>query len=232
MSGLMSTTGEDGRPPVRVSFALADIFTAYNAISNILAMYIKRQATGEGGYIKVNLLDSMIFAMSYVPLMYLATGRIPRRYGSGHPSTVPYQAFKCRDGKYLVIAVGNERCWEGLCKALNRLDLLDDDRFKSNPDRVKHREALIPIFESEFLKRDREDWMRILERFNVPYGPVYSLDEVFKDPYVEETKLVQNIEHDKIGELKILSYPAYINGSRPEPSAPPPTLGKMHMKYL
>ena len=226
MSGLMSTTGEEGRPPIRVSFALADIFTAYNAVANILAMYINRLKTGEGGYIEVDLLDTLIYAMSYVPMIYLATGRIPKRYGSGHPSIVPYQAFECRDGKYLIVAVGNERHWEGLCRALGREDFINDERFKTNPDRVRNRDILIPILENIFRERDREEWIKILNRFNVPNGPVYSLDEVFKDPYIDESKIVDIYRHSKLGEVRYIAYPAYINNMRPKPKTPPPDLGR------
>jgi len=232
MSGLMSTTGEEGRPPIRVSFALADIFTALYAVNSILALLYHRKETGEGGYIEANLLDSMIFSMSYIPMIYLMTGKIPRRYGSGHPSIVPYQAFKCKDDKYLIIAVGNDRHWMRLCKAIDREDLVDDERFKTNPDRVKNRDKLIPILEKIFLERDREEWMKILDKAKVPYGPVYNLDEVFQDEYVKYSKIVMELIHDKIGAIKQLTYPVYINGYRLKPKNPPPTLGNETVNIL
>ncbi len=232
MSGLMATTGEEGRPPVRVSFALVDIFAGLFAVNSILAALYEREKTGKGKHIEVSLYDSIVFAMSYIPMIYLLSGQMPRRLGSGHPSIVPYQAFECADGKYIIVAAANDRFWQRLCDILGREDLKNDERFKTNPDRVRNRNILIPILEEIFRTRPRDEWTKLLEKAGVPYGPVYSLDEVFRDPYIVSSGIVGTIKHEKLGEIKQLLYPALFNGQRLPPKSPPPIMGRHAIEIL
>lgn len=226
MSGLMSTTGEEDRPPLRVAFALFDIIAGLIASIAILSALYEREKTGRGGQIEVSLFDSSIFAMSYIPMIYLLTGKAPKRMGSAHPSIVPYQAFQCRDRSYIVVAVTNEKFWERVCKALGIEELRDDPRFKTNPDRVRNREELIPLLEARFKEKTRSEWIEILERHGVPYGPVYALEEVFKDPHVLTSGIVGEVEHKALGRIKQLLFPALFNGIRPKPKLSPPKLGE------
>ena len=128
-SGLMMSTGHEGDPPVRVGFALTDIFAGLYCASTILACLLRGKRPSS---IEVNLFDSMIYSMSYLAYIYLFTGISPGRYGSGHPSIVPYQAFLCRDNKYIVVAAPNNKIFKRLCNALNLENLLDDPRFLDN----------------------------------------------------------------------------------------------------
>ncbi|MDM7275471.1 MAG: CoA transferase, partial [Thermoprotei archaeon] len=105
MSGLMTATGEEGRPPIRAAFALFDMIAGLIAANSILAALLERGRGGGGAYIEVSLYDSAVFAMSYIAMIYLLTGRKPGRWGHAHPSIVPYQAFQCSDGKWLALAV-------------------------------------------------------------------------------------------------------------------------------
>jgi formyl-CoA transferase len=165
-------------------------------------------------------------------MIYLLSGEVPKRYGSAHPSIVPYQAFKCRDGKYIIVAVGNDRQWIRLCKVLGREDLINDERFKTNQDRVRNRDKLIPIVEEVFLQKKRIEWMRTLEEADVPYGPVYDLSEVFEDEYVKYSRIVFELAHETLGSIKQLAYPASIDGDRPRPKSPPPKLGNEAVNIL
>jgi crotonobetainyl-CoA:carnitine CoA-transferase CaiB-like acyl-CoA transferase len=225
LSGLMTVTGEEKSPPIRVAFALFDIIAGLIAANSILAAIIERTKTKQGKFIEVSLYDSAIFAMSYIAEIYLLTGKIPRKMGSAHPSIVPYQAFKCKDGKYISIAVTNEKFWANLCEALDMRELLNDPRFKSNIDRVTNREILIPILERKFSERNREDWLKILEKWDVPCAPVYELDEVFQDIHVLSSGILTEINHSILGKIKLLSYPATFDHERPKIRIPPPTLG-------
>ena len=226
LSGLMLSTGRENDPPVRVAFALFDIYTGMIAAITILSSLIKRMRSGEGSYIEVSLYDTAIFSMTYIPMIYLVTGNKPKRYGHAHPSIVPYQAFLTRDNKWIAIAVTNDRFWNNLCKALEREDLCIDPRFRSNPDRVRNREELIKILEEEFRKKTREEWIKILEKHDVPAAPVYELDEVFKDPHVVSSKIVVEMPHTKLGSVKQIVFPAKINSERPSIKHPPPILGE------
>ena len=232
MSGLMATTGERNRPPVRVSFALVDIFAGLFAVASILSSLYRRMINGKGAHIEVSLYDSIIAAMSYVPMMYLMKGYKAPRMGSAHPSIVPYQAFRCRDGKYLIVAVGNDRHWKSLCNALNLENLINDPRFKTNPDRVKNRKILAPLLENIFIKKSRADWLKILEDAGVPTGPVYEIDEVFNDNYVRLSHLVDAINHPLLGPIKQILFPGKIDNVRIKPKRAPPTLGDSAKEIL
>ncbi len=228
MSGLMATTGEEGRPPVRVSFALFDVITGLLAATTILAALLSNRRPVR---IEIPMYDASIFAMCYVPMIYLLTGRKPPRMGSAHPSIVPYQAFHDKDGKWFIVAAANDRLWQAMCKALGLEHLANDPRFRTNPDRVRNRDILIPMLQQVFATDARENWLKKLEEAGVPSAPVYELDEVFKDPHVVSTGIVQKVKHSKLGEIPQLAPPIYIDGERLPPSTPPPTLGE-HTKEV
>lgn len=226
MSGLMLSNGREEDPPVRNVFALFDIYTGLIASIAILASLTHRSRYGEGVYIEVPLYDTAIFSMTYIPLIYLMTGRKPARLGHAHPSIVPYQAFQCADGKWIAVAVTNERFWNNLCKALDLSDLCSDPRFSGNPNRVANREILIETLEKRFREKSRDEWIKILDKYDVPHAPVYELDEVFKDPYVVSSDIVVSMNHSKLGAIKQLTLPIIVNGERVKPRSPPPILGE------
>lgn len=232
MSGLMASTGEEGRPPVRVAFALYDIIAGLIASVSIVAALYDRTLSGKGRYIEVSLYDSSIFAMSYIAMIYLMTGKMPKKMGSAHPSIVPYQTFECGDGKHLAVAVTNERFWENFCKALRLEELIADPRFKSNPDRVKNRQELIEMLSKKFKEKSRSEWIKLFEEYGVPYGPVYTLDEVFNDPHVVASGIVGEVKHPTLGMIKQLLYPALIDNVRPKPRKAPPRMGEDAISIL
>ncbi len=227
MSGLMATTGEPDRPPVRVSFALFDIITgALAALYAVSALYSRKKPV----YIEVPLFDAATFAMSYIPMIYLTTGKKPPRMGSAHPSIVPYQAFKAGDGKWFIVAAANDRFWRKLCEAIGRPELAEDPRFRTNPDRVKNRGELIPILEEVFATKSRDEWLKVMEQYGIPAAPVYELDELFQDPYTSE--VVKYVNHKILGKVPQLAEPVRINGYNPMASAPPPELGEHTVEIL
>ena len=229
LSGLMMATGEEGRPPIRVSFALFDVFTAMMAVINILtALYTNTRPC----YIELPMYDVSVFSMCYIPMIYLLTGRKPKRMGSAHPSIVPYQAFRDCNGKYFIVAAANDRLWQALCKALGLEHLANDPRFKTNKDRVKNRNLLIPLLEEVFKKKPREYWIKILEEAGVPTAPVYELDEVFNDVYIKNSGIIVELSHSKLGKVKQLAEPMLINDTRPCSNLPPPMLGEHTVEIL
>jgi formyl-CoA transferase len=227
MSGLMASTGEEGRPPVRVSFALFDVITGLMAVVYALSAL---RSSERPVYIEVPLYDTAVFSMVYVPLIYLLTGRKPKRMGSAHPSIVPYQAFRAGDGKWFIVAAANDRHWRNMCMAIGRPDLAEDPRFRTNPDRVKNRGELIPLLEKVFASKPREYWLKTLEEAGVPVAPVYEVDEVFADDYSSE--LVYEVAHPLLGNVKMLAEPGKMNGARPQTDNPPPLLGQHTIEIL
>ncbi len=229
MSGLMATTGEESRPPVRVSFALFDVITGLLASTYILAaLYSNRRPVK----IEIPMLDAAIFSMCYVPMIYLLTGRKPPRMGSAHPSIVPYQAFQGSDGKWFIVAAANDRLWQAMCRAMGLEHLAEDPRFRTNPDRVRNRVQLIPLLQQVFAQKPRDYWLKMLEKAGVPVAPVYELDEVFGDPYVAESGIVYKVQHPRLGSIPQLAEPGYIDGYRLYTTDPPPLLGQHTIEIL
>ncbi len=227
MSGLMATTGEEGRPPVRVSFALFDIITGLLALVYALSglLYDRRPY-----YVEVYLYDAAVFAMSYIPMIYLLTGIKPKRMGSAHPSIAPYQAFRAGDGKWFILAAANDRLWNRFCEVTGRRDLMEDNRFKSNPERVKNRESLAKMLEEMFSKMPRDYWISLLGQAGVPVAPIYDVDEVFSDEY--GGNLMYELEHPLLGRIKQLREPASIDSTSPISTSPPPLLGEHTVEVL
>ncbi|MCR8501259.1 MAG: CoA transferase [Crenarchaeota archaeon] len=226
-SGLMDLHTIDNNPPIRVAFALFDVIAGLIASNAILSALVSRSLTREGAHIEVSLFDSAIFGLSYIAESFLLTGKVPRYRYSEHPSIVPYQAFKCRDGKWIAVAVTHDKFWANFCKALGLEELIDDPRFRTNPDRVKNREILIKILEEKFMLRSRDEWVKILDSYDVPNAPVLSLDEVFKDAHVVSSGIVQEVYHKGLGrKVPLLALPLKIRGERPRIESAPPKLGQ------
>ena len=184
MSGIMSTTGEEGRPSVRVSIPVADIAAGHYASTAILASLARRLITGRGEYIDISLYDSIVSWLSYLATYYFATGKEPKRMGSAQPSIVPSQAFNCKDGE-LLIAVGNDSQWQALCRTLELERLLEQKRFSTNPNRVRNRTKLIPILSKRLRNRTASYWSRRLNQHGVPSAPVYKIADMVKDPQIK-----------------------------------------------
>lgn len=225
MSGLMSITGEPGRPPVKFGVPIADISTGIMAAVAILAALYHRERSGAGQYIDMSLLDAQILILSHQALSYIATGRDPERLGSAHPSIAPYQALETRDG-YIVVAVGNDRLWQSFAKAIGREDLLRDSRFATNPDRVRNRDQLIRELERTFREKTSREWIEILERAGIPVAPVYRVSEVLGDPHVIHRRMVVETEHKVYGKFRTLGTPFKMSITPGAITRPPPLLGE------
>ena len=181
MSGIMSTTGEKGRPPIRVSVPVADIAAGHYASTAILACLSRRLVTGRGDYVDIALYDSIVSLLTYLASYYFATGRQPPRMGSAHPSIVPYQAFNCKD-RELIVAVGNDAQWQALCHALGLKQLASMKKFRTNPQRVRNRKQLIPILSRRFKSQKASYWNRLFNKSAVPAAPILGIADVIKNP--------------------------------------------------
>jgi crotonobetainyl-CoA:carnitine CoA-transferase CaiB-like acyl-CoA transferase len=192
MSGIMSTTGEEGRPSIRVSIPVADIAAGHYASTAILACLSRRLVTGRGEYIDMSLYDSIVSWLSYLSTYYFATGKEPKRMGSAHPSIVPYQVFRCKD-RELVIAVGNDLQFQSLCRGLGLDKLSDDKRFSTNPQRVVNRQQLVRIISKRLKQQSSAYWNKLLNKGGVPSAPVYKIADVINDPQVKHRRLFKNM---------------------------------------
>jgi crotonobetainyl-CoA:carnitine CoA-transferase CaiB-like acyl-CoA transferase len=156
----------------------------------------------------------------------LATGREHERYGTGHPSFVPYQAFEAEDRKWFFLSCFTPKFWSNLCQAIGRPDLEKDPRFASNTDRVKNRQKLILLLEKIFRQKPMAEWIARIQEADVPCGPVNDLEMVMKDPQVVHNRMVASIDHPKMGMIRTMSHPIRFLGTPARLELPPPALGE------
>jgi len=223
--GVMGITGQPGGEPTKVGVAISDIVCGLFASNAILAALHRRGETGEGSRIEVPLFESTLGWLANRGQEYLVSGEDTGLIGNAHPSIVPYQTFDAAD-KPLVVAVGNNSQFAGLCKAVGRPELAEDERFATNPDRVANREALISELQKEFGQRPADEWVGEIRDAGIPCGPVNSLADVFADDHVLGSGILQEIVHASAGPLKMLASPLLLDAERLPIRRPPPTLGQ------
>jgi formyl-CoA transferase/CoA:oxalate CoA-transferase len=225
MGGLMNLTGEKNGAPVKIGVAIADICAGMFAAIGILAAITARERTSRGQMVDISLLDGQVSWLSHQAGYFLTTGKNPERLGSAHPSIAPYQAFRAKDS-YFVIAVGNDSLWAQFCKALGLNRLMDDNRFATNPQRVRNREELVKLLEAFFASKSSKEWLEIISAAGVPCGPIYGLSEVFTDPQVLHRQMLEEVEHPKLGRTRVVGVPIKLSLTPASVRTHPPMLGE------
>ncbi len=226
MSGLMGITGEKGGGPMRIGVAIEDINAGLHAVISILAALRVRDNLGVGQYIDLSMMDAGVSWMTYVAGNYFATGNVPPRMGTAHPSIVPYQAFKTGDDKYILIAGGNDRLFGILCKTLGLENLIEDPLYSTNEARVENKTTLIPIIQDALMKKPRDTWLDSLRDSGFPCAPVYTIDEVFSDPQVHHRDMVVEMMHPTAGAIKQIGTPFRLSVSKTGLDQYPPELSE------
>ncbi|KDA00869.1 MAG: hypothetical protein VR74_04015 [Hyphomonas sp. BRH_c22] len=218
MGGLMSMTGEPQREPQKAGIAAADLFTGVYSAVAVLAALNHRRETDVGAHIDMALLDTQVSVMGNQALNWMTSGVVPRRVGNGHANLAPYQAFPTRDGD-LIIAVGNDGQFAALCRVLN-IALDRDERFSTNPERIRNRVELIKAIEEITIQWNRDELFEQLENAGISAGPINELDQVFANPQV----IARGMAIERAGRPGVAS-PIVIDGvrmvsDRPAPGVP------------
>lgn len=224
MGGLMSVTGEPDGTPVKAGYSLADIGAGMWATIGILSALWERERSGQGQWIDVSLLDTMVSWQTYLAGNYFATNNDPKPLGGAHPNIVPYQVFEASDGHF-ILAVGNDSLWNSLVDVLD-VEALRDRKFKTNPDRVQNRDELISILEEIFKRKTRDEWVDMLESAKIPCGPVNKLSDILNDAHIKEREMVVEMEHPSLGILKMLGVPVKLSRTPGRIKTVPPAQGE------
>jgi crotonobetainyl-CoA:carnitine CoA-transferase CaiB-like acyl-CoA transferase len=230
-SGLMSLTGEPDGMPLRVGFSLVDLFTGMMAYGSVVTALYHREKTGQGQRIEAALLDGQVATMSYHATAYFATGVVPHRMGSGHPSLVPYQSFPASDG-FFILGVANEGLWRRFCQAIERPDLMEDPQFKTNDDRVAHRAECVDALSEIFRTRTVAEWVEVISAAGVPCGPINRVSDVVNDPQVLARNMIVNMPHPNVPNLRVPNSPLKLAETPPGIRLPPPLLGQHNEEVL
>ncbi|MFZ1365807.1 MAG: CaiB/BaiF CoA-transferase family protein [Brachymonas denitrificans] len=228
MGGLMSITGvpddEAGAGPQKVGVALTDILTGLYATIGILAALQERNRSGLGQHIDTALLDVQVATLANQASNYLVGGMVPRRMGNAHPSIVPYQTFPTADSD-MILAVGNDGQFARFCTVAGRPEWAQDERFATNPQRVRHRAELIPLLRQTTVMRTTAEWVSALEQADVPCGPVNRLDQVFADPQVQARGIQVDLQHP-LGTVATVASPVRLSATPVQYRMAPPLLGQ------
>ena len=225
MGGLMSYNGEEGRPPVRVGVAVADVFAGSLITQALLAALYAREKSGTGQRVDVNLLEGVIALGTSQVSRYLAAGEVPAPMGNDHRSIVPYGTFECGDG-FINVAVGNDSLWRRFCAALDLPELGADPSLATNEGRVARRTELNALLLAGMRRYTRLEVMRRLDAAGVPCGPVYDMHDVFEDEHVRAEGIAVTVPHATLGETVVTAAPWSFDGVRPGVRRGPPVLGQ------
>jgi glutaryl-CoA transferase len=225
MSGLMSITGEKGGEPMKLGVATVDLTTGLYAAVAILAALRRKEIAGEGQHIDVALMDSALSWLANVGENYLVSGEVSGRFGNAHASIVPYQVFHASDG-FLAVGIGNDKQFRRFCEIAGAPELAGDERFASNPGRVRNREVLVPLLEKIFARRETRFWIDCLWKEGIPAGPINAVDQALDDPNSAARGMVVEMPHPAAGSVRLIGSPMKFSGTPVEYRLPPPLLGQ------
>jgi CoA:oxalate CoA-transferase len=210
MGGVMSLTGHPGSAPTRVGTSTGDITAAlFGTIGIVTALY-DRERTGRGQKVDVAMLDSQVAILENAISRYVATGDVPGKLGSRHPSIAPFAAFATADG-HIAIAAGNDDLWARVCKVMGRTELIADERFLTNPLRVQHVDAMAAEMERTLAAKPSKDWLTALEAEGVPSGPINTVADVMADPQVLARNMIIETLDPDLGPIKMQGNPVKLS---------------------
>lgn len=230
-AGLMSITGEPGRPPVRTGTSVVDLTTGANAVQGILAALYVRERKGIGQRVDVSLLGSVVSWLSYHVVGYFATGEVPQPMGSAHPSVAPYGTYPTRDG-FLVVAIALDSSWKRFCLAVDRPDLIDHPRLAKNAGRIQHRDEMDVILNEILASRTATEWTEIMDRNGVPASPINSINQVVALEQTLQQELVVDLPHPDIADLRIQGMAIKLDATPGSIRRYPPKLGEHTREIL
>jgi crotonobetainyl-CoA:carnitine CoA-transferase CaiB-like acyl-CoA transferase len=229
--GLISMTGEPNRPGVRVGSSLIDMGTGIWSALGIVSALLERERTGTGTVVDTSLYETALAYVGYHLVGYLADGTVPRPEGTVFPMVAPYQVFPTRDGE-LMVGGGNDRLFRQLCGALGASELADDERFRSNPDRVRNRGELVAIVSERLRARDTAEWLELLTAAGVPAAPVADVADVANAEQTRALDMLEAVPHTSIPELRLPALPLSFDEHRAGHRLPPPLVGEHTAEVL
>jgi crotonobetainyl-CoA:carnitine CoA-transferase CaiB-like acyl-CoA transferase len=224
MGGMMSLTGEPGRPQ-KVGMAVVDILTGMYATVGILAALLDKNSRGR--HIDLALFDTQLAFLCYHAMNYLVSGNIPQSVGNQNPYIMPYCAFEAKDGLF-VVAVGSETQWQHLCKAMNRDDLAANPKFATNNDRVVHRVELYDELTKTFKTQSKRYWIETLHQYNIPCAMINNVKEALEEPQAKARNTIFSLPHPLSGQVPMIANPIQTHGTEAlvHYNLPPPLLGQ------
>ena len=218
-AGLMTVTGEPGQPSIRTGPSIIDMTTGMWLVIGVLTALLRRGTTGKGGVVDTALFETALGWMMYFLPIFTSSGKSPGKAGSGVVMICPYQIFQCADGE-LMIAAGNDTLYRKFCEVIGQPGWAEDPRFRTNPDRLEHRDVLIALLMGQTAKWALSDLAAALEQAGVPNAPVQNTEQIASHPQT----LAIDIKRGG-GNLEYFGLPVRLDGKRPDRDNPCPPLG-------
>jgi crotonobetainyl-CoA:carnitine CoA-transferase CaiB-like acyl-CoA transferase len=220
--GVLSITGPDSETPTKPGIPIADLAAGLFATIGVLAALREAEQTGRGRTVEVSLAEACGALLTNQAMNYLIGGIVPRAMGNTHPNVAPYQVIRAQD-KSLAIAATSDVQFERLCQAIGLRELAEDDRFRTNQDRVANREELERRLEAQFSRDSAAEWVRALNEAGVAAGLLNTVGEMLDDPDTVKGLVVDPGWSDGVRQLRT---PIRLDGQVLAPSSRPPALGE------
>jgi crotonobetainyl-CoA:carnitine CoA-transferase CaiB-like acyl-CoA transferase len=224
-SGIISMTGDEGGGHIRSPISPIDQMTGVHAVGGIMASLFAREKSGKGAAIQVSLFDTALGLLGYNLQTFWQRGTQPAKCGSSHESLCPYQAFEAADGP-IMIGVANDNLWRKFCAVVGLQAIVDDPKFRTNADRVKHRPETLHLVQSSIAANTVAHWNAVLNEVGIPCSPINTLAQLLEHPHTKADKLIMQYNHPAAGHLNCIGYPVTFLGEQRGPGLSPPTLGQ------
>ena len=226
MGGVMAMTGAKDGPPCKVGPGIGDVWAASLAAYATMVAVVSAMKTGRGQHVECAMYDSMLYMIERAIMMYSMAGIVSRPVGNAHPLYAPYDCFKTKDGKYVVLAGHWDNQWRNLCRAMRREDLIEDPRFGSMWDRAQNYESLRSLIQGWVLNRKRDEILSLLIEYDVPVGPVNTVEDIFACPQVKAREMLSEVHHPIAGRLNIVGVPMKFSETPASVRTAAPLLGE------
>jgi crotonobetainyl-CoA:carnitine CoA-transferase CaiB-like acyl-CoA transferase len=224
-AGIMDLTGPRDGPPHKVGASIADLVSGLTAAQGILAALYTAKIDRRGQRVHVSMYEAVAALLTFNASIYFATGNSPRRRGNEHATIVPYETFETSDG-WINLGVANDDLWRRFCKAAGTPELVDDQRFASAPDRVRNRDALLPLVRAIFKQRTRDEWLKRLDDGGVPAGAIRTVAEVCDSEVLRARGMIAEMPHSSAGIVKGLKSAIHLSETILDTYDAPPKLGE------
>jgi formyl-CoA transferase len=230
-AGVMDLTGPSDGAPYKVGTAIGDLVSGLTASQGILAALYAAKATGKGQHVSVSMYEVVAALLTFNASIYFATGQSPRRRGNEHPTIVPYETFEASDG-WINLGVANDDLWQRFCKGAERPDLAEDPRFAKASDRVRNRDALVPLVRALIRQKSRDDWMGRMDKAGVPSGAIRTVGEVCDGELLRARGMIAAMPHSNAGTVKAIKNAMHLSATPLDGYEAPPTLGQHTREVL
>jgi formyl-CoA transferase len=225
LGGLMSVTGMPGDGPVRVGIPIADLTAGMNLAYGILVALLEREVSGEGQYVNTSLLESQIMMMDLQAARYIMDDEIPEQEGNNHPTNTPTGVFQTNDG-LINIQASADHLFKRMCDTIGAPEIYENKNYKTNKSRTLNRQNINDAIDVYTIKRSTDFWVEAFAKAGVPCGPIHNMQQVFDDPQVKILNMSPEIQHPRLGPLKVVGQAAKLARTPQTMHSPTPELGQ------